>query len=157
MVRKKCALILASHNVIKLRWSTVITLIKIFCLKHQHFCLGPFTIYRTHFLLFFDHPSTFSIYSSVPITRACLQQNNLMIFQPAWPFLLHKNKQGGKPYLVTLVPLLAYYNLLAYQEHQSRSKGCKVTSNFENDLNAGELESGPTGSNGAWATRQTFS
>ena len=38
----------------------------------------------------------------------------LMIFQPARPFLLHKNEQGGKPYLVNLVPLLAYYNLLAY-------------------------------------------
>ena len=38
----------------------------------------------------------------------------LMIFQPARPFLLHKNKQGGKLYLVNLVPLLAYYILLAY-------------------------------------------
>ena len=30
-------------------------------------------------------------------------------------------------------------------------------SNFENDSNAGKLKSGPTGLNGAGATRQTFS
>ena len=56
-----------------------------------------------------------------------------MIFQPAQPFLLHKNEQGGKPYLVNLVPLLAYCNLLAYQEHKSRFK-VSLTSIFDTTL-----------------------
>ena len=41
-----------------------------------------------------------SNYSGLPITRACSLIKILTIFQPARPFLLHKNEQGGHPYLV---------------------------------------------------------
>ena len=40
------------------------------------------------------------VYSCLPITWACSPIKILTIFQPARPFLLHKNEQGGHPYLV---------------------------------------------------------
>ena len=38
--------------------------------------------------------------TGLPIMRACSLIKILTIFQPARPFLLHKNEQGGHPYLV---------------------------------------------------------
>ena len=39
-------------------------------------------------------------YSGVSNKRACSINENMVIFQPARPFLQHKNEQGGHCYLV---------------------------------------------------------